>query len=174
MPGHRTARISRGGTRCLAARSPRPDGCRSLAPRRAERENTAVTTALPAGALRLSGLRAARLLPPSRFHATLSGLESPGNGRRRAAAPLAAFRSLPRLPLPVRAIIRGRGREGGAPSNPKSLTPIPHRGRRRALAGQGCCYARRGSTEVRLDSESPTFRGWRCPRRWRSWPPWRS
>ena len=86
-----------------------------LAPRRAEREKTAVTTALPAGCLWLWPAR------PPRFHATLlwaGGRAPETDADARQAPPLAAFRSLPRLPLLLRGHHKGARSRGGRPVDP--------------------------------------------------------
>jgi len=94
-----------------------------------------------------SGYSLSRLPPHLTPHA-LSGQRAPGNGRRRAAALpslLAAFRSLPRLPLLLgEAVIRGGGgREGEAPRrtlnrSPSHSSPL---GRRRARVRLQLCAA---------------------------------
>jgi len=150
---------------CGARAAPRPPLLRlQLAPRRAEKQpllphsSLGVSGWLAGWPARLAARRAARYSPsPLAFprHPSLGWRESPGNGRRRAASapPLAAFWSLPRLPLLLRGHHKGARARGGAPSIPKSLPPflIPHRGR-----GGGALAER--STEAGLDSESPTHR----------------
>lgn len=111
-------------------RSPRPCcGCRSLA-RSATRQgkNSRYYRTPRWVSLALACAPAARLLPPSRFHATLlwaGGRAPETDADARQVPPLAAFRSLPRLPLLHRGHHKGARARGGAPSIPKSLPPTP-------------------------------------------------